>query len=117
MGCSPPAAFCAKVGVSITYKQEASVEEVFAIRLGTRGGIGKFQSSAQHPQNTPTPLLAVCGAKRKHADPNIRRKLRFLLASAKLPDLSGIMRTAMDMKPGSGGGTRTPDTRIMIPLL
>lgn len=33
MGCTPPAAFCAKVGVSITYEQKASVEEVSTIRL------------------------------------------------------------------------------------
>ena len=33
MGCTPPAAFCAKVGVSITYEQESSVEEVSTIRL------------------------------------------------------------------------------------
>lgn len=33
MGWTPPAASCAKVGVSSTYEQEASVEEVCTIGL------------------------------------------------------------------------------------
>ena len=91
----------------------------FLAWLSVRGmGVSLLADTPEeYPQNTPTPLLAVCGPKRKHADANVGGRLGFLLASIRLPDASGPMRTSMDMKPGSGGGTRTPDTRIMIPLL